>query len=313
LRAAIDQKVAVLVVIDPLMAYLNAEVNSHRDQDVRGALVHVKELAESKNCAILLVRHLNKSGGGNPLYRGGGSIGIIAAARSGLLIAEDPDDQKARVFAPTKANLSRLSPALSYIVSVTESGVPHIRWTGSSPHTAASLVTSSMEAGDRSAITGAKDFLYDVLGAGAQPAMEVEKDATEAGISKATLRRARSALKIKASKRGKPGTDGQHWVWELPEGDQRAESDGLALEDAHADERLREPEDAQPVRFERLREEPPSESSSYQIGNAPERASHEDAHADERLREEQPPAPEGAQVQEGQGSSGIGAREEYTV
>ena len=43
------------------------------------------------------------------------------------------------------------------------------------------------------------------------------------------------------------------------------------------------------------------ESSSYQIGNAPETASHEDAHGNERLREEPRRVPEGAQGQKGQG------------
>jgi hypothetical protein len=81
---------AVLFVVDPIMAYLADTVNAHRDQDCRRALHPLALVAERCRAAVLVVRHLNKAMGGNPLYRGGGSIGIIGAARSGLLVARSP-------------------------------------------------------------------------------------------------------------------------------------------------------------------------------------------------------------------------------
>ena len=71
----------VLVVIDPLMAYLSGTVNSFRDQDVRRALHPLAQLAETTGATFVVVRHLNKSAGGKAMYRGGGSIGIGGAAR----------------------------------------------------------------------------------------------------------------------------------------------------------------------------------------------------------------------------------------
>src|SRR5262249_22936941 len=108
LERAIRDRHAELVVIDPLMAYLGGGVDAHRDQDVRRALAPLAKMVERTGAAGLAVRHLNKGGasGGNPLYRGGGSIGIIGAARSGLLVARDPDDPERRVFAVTKSNLA---------------------------------------------------------------------------------------------------------------------------------------------------------------------------------------------------------------
>ena len=41
---------------------------------------------------VVVIRHLNKTGGANPLYRGGGSIGIIGAARAAMIVAPDPED-----------------------------------------------------------------------------------------------------------------------------------------------------------------------------------------------------------------------------
>ena len=66
---------------------------------VRRAFHALRGLAERTGVAIVAVRHLNKASGANPLYRGGGSIGIIGAARCGLLLAPDPDDPERRILA----------------------------------------------------------------------------------------------------------------------------------------------------------------------------------------------------------------------
>ena len=85
LERAIADAGARLVIIDPLMAFLSGSTNSHRDQDVRRALARVHDIAERAGAVLWVVRHLNKTTGGPAVYRGGGSIGIIGAARSGLL------------------------------------------------------------------------------------------------------------------------------------------------------------------------------------------------------------------------------------
>jgi RecA-family ATPase len=84
-REAIIQSGAALVTIDPLMAYLPGD--AHRDNEVRQALAPLSALAAERGVAVVVVRHLNKSGGTNAIQRGGGSIGIIVAARTGLLVA----------------------------------------------------------------------------------------------------------------------------------------------------------------------------------------------------------------------------------
>src|SRR5215218_10051098 len=73
-------RAAALVVIDPLMAFLSGAVDAHRDQDVRRVLASMAYMAARTGAAVLIVRHMNKSGGSSPLYRGGGSIGIVGAA-----------------------------------------------------------------------------------------------------------------------------------------------------------------------------------------------------------------------------------------
>jgi hypothetical protein len=74
-----------------LVAFLARGHNENSNQGVRRAFHSLKGLAERTGVAIVAVRHLNKSKTTNPLYRGG-TIGIIGAARCGLLLVPDPND-----------------------------------------------------------------------------------------------------------------------------------------------------------------------------------------------------------------------------
>src|SRR5215208_5392152 len=128
LERAVRQVRAALVVIDPIMAFLSGKVNSNRDQDVRRALTPLKRMAERTGAAVILVRHLNKMPGGNPLYRGGGSIGIIGAARSGMVVGSHPDSDELRVLAGQKNNLSLPPRSLAYRIESAENGTARITY-----------------------------------------------------------------------------------------------------------------------------------------------------------------------------------------
>ncbi len=140
LEQAIKQTGTILVVIDPLMAVLGHNIDSSRDQDIREVLTPLAQVAERTGCAILIIRHLNKGSSDNILYRGSGSIGIIAVARIGLLVAHDPDDEQKRVFATIKNNLSKTAPNLSYQIAENEQGAPYIQWLGENHHTTSTLL-----------------------------------------------------------------------------------------------------------------------------------------------------------------------------
>ncbi|MGH2497250.1 MAG: AAA family ATPase [Ktedonobacteraceae bacterium] len=140
LEAAIKRTKAILVVLDPLMAVLGHNIDSSRDQDVREIFTPLTQLAECTNCAVLIIRHLNKGASKNALYRGAGSIGIIAAARTGLIIARDPYEENRRTLATIKNNLSRAASNLSYQVVENESGIPYIQWLGENNYTLPALL-----------------------------------------------------------------------------------------------------------------------------------------------------------------------------
>ncbi len=215
LRQAIERVAANLVIVDPLMAWIGGEHNTHRDQDCRRALHPLGRLAEDTGAAVLVVRHLNKMAGGNPLYRGGGSIGIIGAARSGLLVAKDPDNPDRRVLASVKCNLAKLPASLAFDLSPDDQGRLRVGWVGESTHTADSLLAVPQNDEDRDAVQEAVEVLRAILADGQLTADEVKRQARRAGLADRTLYRAKAILGVRAVRVGF-GPEGR-WHWSLKE------------------------------------------------------------------------------------------------
>jgi hypothetical protein len=200
---------ALLVIVDVLNAYLGADVDGYKDQDIRRALMPLAKLAERTGAAVVALRHLTKSRTGNALYAGGGSIGIVGAARSVLLVAADPDDESRRVFAVTACNVAAPAPALGFeLVPAEEQDCARVRWLGTVEHQADELVSTATRE-ERSELAEVEEWLTDYLSDGDRPAVEVTSAARTAGISPATLRRAKSkvgAISVRV---------GDRWYWRL--------------------------------------------------------------------------------------------------
>ncbi len=205
---------ARLVIVDVLMAYLPGQVDSHRDQDIRSVLSELAALAERTGCCILLLRHLNKAPGGNPLYRGGGSIGIVGAARAAMLAATDPDDDNRRVLAVTKSNLAAMPSALGYrLVDSPDHGCARVEWLGATDHLAGELLGRHEADDDRTERDEAAEWLVGYLNdhGGEVKAGDAIKAAGQDGIAKTTLTRARQRAGVVSVKAGMSGG----WVWKM--------------------------------------------------------------------------------------------------
>lgn len=209
IRREIVSRRAVLLTIDPLMAFLGG-VDSHNDQSVRRALHPLSKMAEDTGCAIVVVRHLNKGSGSKALYRGGGSIGIGGAARAVHLVALDPDDESRRLLAPVKINVAVKPETMAYrlvSVSVAGSDCARVQWEGTTSHRADDLVNMPDE-DERSARVSAVEFLQSALACGPRLSREVEEEAQQAhSIAPRTLKRARQQLAVVAERRG-----GEWWM-----------------------------------------------------------------------------------------------------
>jgi hypothetical protein len=220
IEEAIVQADARLVIIDPLMAYLGGDTNSYRDQDVRGVLAPLARLAEKHGVAIVIVRHLSKGGQANVLYRGGGSIGIIGAVRSGLMVGRDPEDPEGprRILAVSKSNLAAFPPAMAYHMEEAGNGTARIVWEGTSHHTAAAI-TATMQPDDgeeRTERDEAADAIRAALADGRRVQKDVLKEVREiTGCSDSTIQRARRRLGVKSDREG--FGPGSQVYWRLPD------------------------------------------------------------------------------------------------
>lgn len=134
---------AGFIIVDPLVAYLGG-MDFHRDQDVRRVMRALNGIAERRNLCVCAIRHMNKSKSADLIYRGGGSIGVIGAARVGLLLGKHPTDwatTEDRVFAVAFSNLSKIPQGIRMTLKDdAATGTAKVVWGDRTNHTAEDLV-----------------------------------------------------------------------------------------------------------------------------------------------------------------------------
>jgi hypothetical protein len=213
LDRALAQTDARLVVIDPIMAFLDQSVVVGCDQSVRRALLPLSCLAAKHRCAVLLVRHLNKKPGGQAVYRGAGTMGFLAACRSAFLIARDPHLPQRFVLAEQKNNLAEAQPSLAYTLEAKGNALPVVCWLGESEYNANQLlIASAHQPLDFSPRDRARDFLLAHLEEGPRTSRELWALAKEQGLSERTLNRAKRELTIRSVRVKVEGTMRSYWL-----------------------------------------------------------------------------------------------------
>ena len=216
---------AALVVIDPLVGFIDGKVDSHKSHPVRQAISTLNAIARETSCAVLVIFHLNKGTSTDPLLRHEGSAAFTQVVRAGMLLGADPEgDEDRRVLAVTSSNLAALAPSLVYEISGSwvsgDSGDPiktaAMRCVGQSDASGQDLLQERRpgEDGERSALQEAIDFLRAELASGPKLSSSVTNTAKTLGIAPRTLKRARQRLGITAS----PRSFGGPWEWSLQSG-----------------------------------------------------------------------------------------------
>jgi hypothetical protein len=213
IRALIARVEAVLVVLDPLMAFVPDAVDTHKDHHSRRLLRKLAALAEETGATVLVLRHLRKGSGHRPKDAGGGSVAYTAAARVVLLAATDPGDETRKVLARVKGNLAAPFPALAYRLPAPD-GVVRVEWLGETAHTAAELLQEPDDEEERGALEEAEAWLRDFLAAGARPPTDVIRAGKRAGHAERTLWRAKRRARVVSEK--ETGTLTGSWFWKLP-------------------------------------------------------------------------------------------------
>ncbi len=188
---------AKLVVIDPILAFLDKNVNPKSDASVRRALRPLARLAAKHGCTILLVLHLNKNPRGKALYRGLDSIAFVAACRSTWLVAPDPQAPRRVVLAQQKNNRAAPQSSLAYEVTAGPDEAPTVSWLGPCAWTADQLLASPHRT-PRPQYDRACRFLQSFLKDGPRTSRELWTAAQEEGLSDRTIQRAKIEMEIRS-------------------------------------------------------------------------------------------------------------------
>lgn len=204
---AIRENHARLVIIDPLQAFLGANVDMNRANEVRPIFRRLADVAQATNCAIVMIGHLNKATGSQSTYRGLGSIDITAVVRSLLFIGKVKTDPTTRVIVHEKSSLAPPGQSLAFSLG-DEKG---FRWIGAYDISAEDLLAggegSKTELKQEQAVKLIEEFLSE----GKKVSIaEINKEAAERGISERTVRLARNSMgdKIASERQGK-----DWWIW----------------------------------------------------------------------------------------------------
>ena len=190
IEKAIIENNARLVIIDPIQAYLGADVDMNRANEVRPIFMRLGQVAQRTGCAILLIGHLNKAAGMQSLQRGLGSIDIAAAVRSVMFIGKLKHDPTMRILTHEKSSLA--PPGASLAFSLGDEG--GFRWVGEYDITADEML-SGIEPQRETKTQQAKDLICALLAGGKQMLSEdIDKAALERGIPGRTVRDAKREL-----------------------------------------------------------------------------------------------------------------------
>ena len=190
IEKAIIENNARLVIIDPIQAYLGADVDMNRANEVRPIFMRLGQVAQRTGCAILLIGHLNKAAGMQSLQRGLGSIDIAAAVRSVMFIGKLKHDPTMRILTHEKSSLA--PPGASLAFSLGDEG--GFRWVGEYDITADEML-SGIEPQRETKTQQAKDLICALLAGGKQALSEdIDKAALERGIPGRTVRDAKREL-----------------------------------------------------------------------------------------------------------------------
>lgn len=231
LEQLVVEEGASLIVMDPVSSYLGANVNTHKETDVRRVLSMLGQMAERTGVAVLMVIHLNKGKDVAALNRATGSIAFPAVSRIVLGVVPDPldEDGKRRLLLPLKCNVARMPAGLGYRIESAPNEVllptvdeqdrpPILVWDDEPVLDDMSLALDRGSVQERTATEEAVQVLVEIYAnTGYEKILstEMNRQLRDAGVSTSgsVLTAAKSQLGIKSRQ---PGGFGTPWYWMPP-------------------------------------------------------------------------------------------------
>jgi putative DNA primase/helicase len=221
LEAEVMRVGARFLIIDPLVAHLPLDVDSHKAQHVRSVMAPLQRLAETAHLAVAVVVHFNGAPSTDVRTRTSGSKALRDASRSVIVCGENPEDKRQYVMVQDKnSNGPKPKTGQAYRIEAATA-----EWEGETFPTCRIVWCGEVETDSRLMLAGpgnpeerdkqdeACEFLSDVLGDHEwHNSEDVKKAAHRESISDMTLARARRSMRVRVERSGFPSTS----KWSLP-------------------------------------------------------------------------------------------------
>lgn len=218
---------AGLVVIDTGPAFMDHGLSSNAEEDVRRFLGPLKQLAERLRLVVIVLCHLNKAAGADARRRVMGGAAWVNAPRQVLIVGtprgEDPRESGSRLVAVEKSNLGSYPPAVAFdlVPAPSDAARGVVRWGDEVEGiTASDIVPTGQRDGRDDQDGDDREVLLDILADGPLSAVDFQKEARNADISRHTFERVRAALKSDGliERYQEPRVSGRgasRWLWKL--------------------------------------------------------------------------------------------------
>jgi hypothetical protein len=218
----------VMVAIDPITGYFG-DADPNKDKEIRPVMEAINRACENSGAAFVAVVHHNKRTDVDALQKILGASSVAGVSRAAWGFSRDPEDKETLRMSRIKGNLSKKRSGMKYHIADrtvpmadgSESTLPFVEWAGECPEDADELQAQDREKsrnGEMTAVGKAKAWLKWRLKDGPVESNALFKEASDAGISRASLFRAKDMEDSELAPCHKSGTQ---WFWRLatPEGE----------------------------------------------------------------------------------------------
>ena len=203
-----------LVILDPIQAFITGDVDASNNVDVRAFMEQLKDIAERRQCAILVVRHFGKGQHDKAMKKGIGATDFVGISRNQFGLARRKDKVRGFIVFHMKTNFER-GEAMFFTMGDADGrkgeqpkiGFDRFEEIDVDAFFAGSPASRGPEQDEREV---AKEFLSKALADGPKAAATLKSQGEARAISASTLDRARKDLGVITSKHGKV------WFWALP-------------------------------------------------------------------------------------------------
>ena len=197
IRCAVADFNAKLLVVDPFQAYLG-DTDISNITSIRRILKKLSLWASAYDCAIVLIGHLNKKQGSKDLYRGLGSIDLVAAARSVLQIEVSEDTPQYRIVRHIKSSLAPKGRSFGFRIDANST----LRWTVLDPDDKELPLELPDELPNRAKQEQICALLKGALAHGPARSTDIQALMQQEGVSQRALMLAKTILGIGSFRQG---------------------------------------------------------------------------------------------------------------